>query len=135
METADELRCLFNARLVERDDSYVIAVPEQEVALGTLESGESYRVALLAPVSEADSQQPTTAGSQRGRDRDKREPPVERGDVIDVEIEDVGEQGDGLARIGPGYIVFVSETEIGDEVTVEITEVRENFAFGDVSEG
>lgn len=31
-----------------------------------------------------------------------------------------------------GYVIIVSETERGDRVTIEITTVRENVAFGDV---
>ena len=61
--------------------------------------------------------------------------PVGAGDRIEVDVVDVGDQGDGIARIGPGYVVFVPETTVGDRVTVEITEARDNFAFGTVREG
>lgn len=59
---------------------------------------------------------------------------VEEGNVLDVEIEDIGDQGDGLARVGPGYVVIVPDTQVGDRVTVEITEARENVAFADMVE-
>ncbi|MFB6228823.1 MAG: TRAM domain-containing protein, partial [Halobacteriales archaeon] len=45
-----------------------------------------------------------------------------------------GDQGDGLARVGPGYVVFVPDTEIGQQPLVRIETVRENFAFAEVVE-
>ncbi|RBI59364.1 hypothetical protein DMJ13_22260 [halophilic archaeon] len=53
---------------------------------------------------------------------------------IDVEIEDIGEQGDSIARVERGYVIIVPETEHGDQVTVEITEVKPNVAFSGVVE-
>ncbi|WP_169718995.1 TRAM domain-containing protein [Haloplanus natans] len=49
-----------------------------------------------------------------------------------LQIEDVGDKGDGIARVGPGYVVFVSDTEISQQPLVRITTVRENFAFAEV---
>lgn len=135
MEIADELICMFNAQVVERNDSYMIEVPKREVNLGTVRNNRSYRVAFLPTVSEPGRETGANASGPTRRRRTNREPPVDEGDRIEVEIEDVGDQGDGLARIGPGYIVFVPETEVGDRVTVEVAEVRENFAFGNVIEG
>ena len=51
-----------------------------------------------------------------------------------LQIEDVGDQGDGLARVGPGYVVFVADTEIGQQPLVRITTVRENVAFAEIVE-
>jgi predicted RNA-binding protein with TRAM domain len=56
---------------------------------------------------------------------------VSEGEVLEVDIEDMGRQGDGIARIGPGYVVFVSDTNVGDRVRVRITSTRENFAFAE----
>ncbi|MFB6197039.1 MAG: TRAM domain-containing protein, partial [Halobacteriaceae archaeon] len=60
------------------------------------------------------------------------DPPVEKGAVRDVEIESLGDQGDGVARIDPGYVIFVPNTEVGEQVTVEITNVQPQFAFAEV---
>ena len=49
------------------------------------------------------------------------QPPVSEGETLQVEIEGLGEQGDGLARGGPGYVVFVSDTEVGQQPLVGIT--------------
>ncbi|WP_345779738.1 TRAM domain-containing protein [Haloplanus halobius] len=37
-----------------------------------------------------------------------------------------------MARIGPGYVVFVEETQPGDHVKIRVTEARDNFAFAEV---
>jgi predicted RNA-binding protein with TRAM domain len=60
--------------------------------------------------------------------------PVKEGDIVEVEIENLGDQGDGIARVGPGYVVIVPETSRGERVSVEITEARENVAFAEVLE-
>jgi predicted RNA-binding protein with TRAM domain len=57
---------------------------------------------------------------------------VREGETIQVEIESLGEQGDGLAKVGPGYVVFVPDTEVGQQPLVRITAARENVAFAEV---
>ena len=59
---------------------------------------------------------------------------MSEGETRRLEIEDMGDQGDGLARVGPGYVVFVSGVKVGDEPLVRITTVRENVAFAEVVE-
>lgn len=134
MSLSDSLLCLYSARIREEPDSdskkYIIEVPEHEVDTGSVHPGETYRVALLSPVSESTSHQDTN--TQPAQD-DSSHPPVEEGDLREVEITDIGEQGDGIARIDRGYVVIVPDTDIGDRVTVRITEARENVAFADVA--
>jgi predicted RNA-binding protein with TRAM domain len=60
------------------------------------------------------------------------QPPVAEGEVREVIIETIGDQGDGIAKVERGYVVIVPETERGDEVTVEITQARETVAFAQV---
>lgn len=127
----DDPLCVFSATVERRDGTYVLEVPESEVDLGTVAAGGVYRAALH-PVPRSS----TTAGTDgRGGERaaDRGGPPVSEGDRCRVTIEDLGEQGDGLARIGPGYVVFVPDTTVGEEVTIEITDARENVAFGTVT--
>ena len=57
--------------------------------------------------------------------------PVEEGKVYDAKIEDIGREGDGLARI-QNFVVFVPGTKIGDEIKVRITKVHRRMAFGEV---
>ncbi|SDD77190.1 Predicted RNA-binding protein, contains TRAM domain [Natrinema hispanicum] len=59
-------------------------------------------------------------------------PPVEEGEVRDVTIETVGDQGDGIAKVERGYVVIVSGAQPGDEPTIEIEQVQENVAFASI---
>ncbi|EMA37827.1 23S rRNA (uridine(2552)-2'-O)-methyltransferase [Halobiforma nitratireducens] len=54
--------------------------------------------------------------------------PVRPGDELEVEIEDVGNEGDGIASVD-GYRLFVPATEEGDVVTVRVDDVKPNFGF------
>lgn len=130
MELPDDVLALYTAELERRGGRPVLAAPERELEIGDLAVGDRYRIAVI-PVEEEEQ----TTNRSRNRAASRDEPPVEEGEIREVEIEDVGDQGDGIARIGPGYVVFVPETTVGDRVTVEIKEARENFAFGEVREG
>lgn len=134
MELSERLLTLFSAEIETRNGTPVVAVPEREIDLGDLAVGDTYRIAVL-PHPDAST---GATGDEAPRDRrdptSSSGPPVEEGERREVEVEDVGEQGDGIARVGPGYIVFVPGTAVGDRVTVEITKARENFAFADVVE-
>jgi predicted RNA-binding protein with TRAM domain len=67
-------------------------------------------------------------------DQERQDPPVEEGEQRDVEIENLGDQGDGITRVERGFVVIVPDTEPSERVTVEITDVRENVAFAEVVE-
>ncbi|WP_253738607.1 23S rRNA (uridine(2552)-2'-O)-methyltransferase [Halohasta salina] len=56
--------------------------------------------------------------------------PVATGDELEVEIVDVGDEGDGIAKVDD-FTVFVSGAETGDSVTVRITDVKPQFAFAE----
>jgi 23S rRNA (uridine2552-2'-O)-methyltransferase len=53
------------------------------------------------------------------------------GDVLDVEVVDVGREGDGIAK-PDGYTLFVPGTEPGDRVRVRVTDVKPRFGFAEV---
>lgn len=57
-------------------------------------------------------------------------PPIEQGERYDILIEDQGDEGDGIARID-GFVVFVPDAEPGENVSIEITNVAENFGFAE----
>lgn len=129
MEVPDNLLCLFNAELEEKDDgSYIIEVPAQEVSKGQIQSGEMYRAAVIQ--TEA-MESEDRSGEQDG---DELGPPVEEGERRVVDIEDVGEQGDGIARVERGYVVIVPDTEPGERVEIEISNTRGNVGFAEVIE-
>lgn len=133
MEISDQLLCLFSGQIEERAGSYVVEIPEQEIRLGDIEEGGTYRVAVLPAITETETKAPERE-SEPTQERGPPEPPVAEGETREVEIEDMGEQGDGIARVERGYVVIVPDTEKGERVTVEVTEVRENVAFAEVVE-
>ena len=134
VEIPDELLCLYTARVEDRDGTHVIDVPDRELRNGDVEAGGQYRVALLP----TDDSTPETDGSAAGNtstdDREPRDPPVREGDRRTVEIESLGDQGDGIARVERGYVIIVPDTEVGERVKIEITEVKSNFAVGEIVE-
>jgi predicted RNA-binding protein with TRAM domain len=131
MDIPDQLRCLFSATLEERDGSYVVEVPKQEIRRGDIQQNETYRVAVLPSPSTTET---VNAGEEAQFEPEPQEPPVTEGERRTVEIEDIGDQGDGITRVERGFVVIVSDTEQGERVTIEITDVRENVAFADVVE-
>lgn len=134
MEISEKLLCLFSADVRETDDGeFVVDVPKREVETGSLEPGETYRVALVARDGSADAAADEADGSA-SHDGDGPQPPVEPGEMRYVEIEDLGKQGDGIARVERGYVIIVPDTEVGERVKIEVTEVKSNFAVGEVVE-
>lgn len=59
--------------------------------------------------------------------------PVEEGDIVELEIEDLGSKGDGIARI-EGFVIFIPGGEVDETYDVEITSVGSKFAFGEIAE-
>ena len=135
MEISDQLHCLFSATVEQRDGSYLVEVPEREVRLNNLQRGETYRVAIIpSPSNEEDESEDTDTETRQGCQSGPPKPPVEEGETRRVEIENIGDQGDGITRVERGFVVIVPDTEQGERVTIEITDVRENVAFADVVE-
>lgn len=129
MEISEQHLCLFSEQIKQRDGSYVIEIPERELEIGNLDEGAMYRVAVLQSTDLK-----TSADRGSNQDRDLSDPPVEEGETRVVEIEDIGEQGDGIARVERGYVVIVSGAGQGERVEVEIVNARENVAFAEVVE-
>jgi predicted RNA-binding protein with TRAM domain len=121
LEISNKLLCLFSADVSDEGDSYIIEIPRREVETGSVREGESYRVALISTETDESTDEEIP---------DEPQPPVEPGEIRYVEIEDIGKQGDGIARVERGYVIIVPDTDIGDRVKVEITEVKSNFAVG-----
>ena len=140
MEIPEQLACLYTAELTETEDSYTFTVPATEVENGAVTSGETLRVAILADSDGSESndspddnteQTPSTTRSETPT-ASQPEPPVSEGETRVVEIEDVGDQGDGITRVERGFVVIVPETDEGETVEIRIETVRPNVAFGTV---
>lgn len=128
MEISGKLLCLVSSRIERRNGSYVVEIPESEIEEGDLEEGDVYRVGVLGGKEKKKKRE---EGSEGGS---QLQPPVEEGEIRYVEIEDLGKQGDGIARVERGYVIIVPDAEVGDRVKVEVDEVKENFAVGEVLE-
>ena len=134
VEIPDSLRSLFTATVEQRDDRYVIEVPKSEIKNDAATPGNTYRVAVLPHVAEAEEgeEAPTTEDAtvvESDSEPGPPEPPVDEGEVREVAIESVGDQGDGIAKVERGYVVIVPGARPGDEPTIEIDQVKENVAF------
>ncbi|OVE84058.1 TRAM domain-containing protein [Natronolimnobius baerhuensis] len=128
MQIPDTLLCLFSASVTEQRDSYVIEIPKSEIATENLREDEVYRVGLFETTTTPDED------STQRREEDTLEPPVAEGETRTVDIEDIGEQGDGVARVERGYVIIIPDTEKGERVTIELTDVTETVAFAEVIE-
>ena len=68
----------------------------------------------------------------RFRDRgfERFEKPVKVGETYDVEINETGSKGDGIARV-KNFVVFVANAKKGDKCKIKITQVARRFAIGE----
>ncbi|MBS3052384.1 MAG: TRAM domain-containing protein [Candidatus Aenigmarchaeota archaeon] len=61
---------------------------------------------------------------------DNFEKPVKVGEKYDVEIQEVGSKGDGIARV-KNFVIFVANTQKGEKCKIEIKQVSNKFAIGE----
>jgi predicted RNA-binding protein with TRAM domain len=59
-------------------------------------------------------------------------PPVHEGEVLTVTIREIGDEGDGIAKVDRGYILIVPGGKPDETVTVEVVDVHERYAFGEI---
>ncbi len=69
------------------------------------------------------------ANYDQGRSAVGTPAPVEIGKEYDVKIEDIAREGDGIARV-EGFVIFVPDTQVGDQVKIQIDKVMRRFAIG-----
>ncbi len=70
---------------------------------------------------------------QEAEEEEDFDKPVSEGEIVEVEIEDLGSKGDGIAR-KEGFVIFVPGGEVGEAYDVEVTSVGRKFAFAEISE-
>lgn len=147
MNVPEQLSCLFSAEVETKDDSHVIEIPKNEIETGYVNPDDTHQLAVLAlstessdtvdhsqETSQKTSQETGQETSQKTRSQNSQQPPVAEGETRIVEIEDIGDQGDGLTRVENGYVIIVADTEKGERVRIEIDTVRQNVAFANVVE-
>jgi len=134
VQISEKLLCLFSAEVESDGDRYVVEVPKRELETGSIDDGETYRVALISGEEESGHGTREASASAADVASDQPQPPVEVGETRYVEIEDIGKQGDGIARVERGYVIIVPGAEVGERVKVEVSEVKSNFAVGEIIE-
>lgn len=155
MVSTGDVLCLFSGQVEEQNDKFVVEIPKNEVEMGAVSVGDLYRFGVFdatdlddagSAITDKDAvdgvQGTTTESVSKSRRRQPARtkhsggegPPLEEGEERIVKIEDMGEQGDGLARVERGYIVFVEGTEIDEEVRVRVKKTKKNVAFAEVIE-
>ena len=87
---------------------------------------------------ENDKAEMTNIDQETARTQEKRFPrsyfipkPINIGEEMEVNISELSHKGDGLARV-KGYVVFVPNTKEGDNVKIKITQIRPNYAIGEL---
>lgn len=58
---------------------------------------------------------------------------MEKGQIFNIEIEDMSSEGQGIGR-AEGLVVFVPGVVVGDRAKVELTKVKKNYAFSKLLE-
>ncbi len=58
------------------------------------------------------------------------EKPVKVGETYDVEINEIGSKGDGIARV-KNFVIFVPNTKKGEKCKIKINQVSRRFAIGE----
>jgi len=58
------------------------------------------------------------------------EKPVKVGETYDVEINEMGSRGDGIARV-KNFVIFVSNAKKGEKCKIKISQVSRRFAIGE----
>ncbi|KAB1190680.1 MULTISPECIES: TRAM domain-containing protein [Haloferax] len=155
-DISDSLRLLFETSIERDGNRYVVPIPKELVENGSFSTAETYRIALLtaAASSEAtsntesvdDSAETNTTRSEKEWDQaestsnrsstqsgETRSPPVEEGDLRTVTIDTLGDQGDGIAKVERGFVIIVPDAHPGDQVEVEVTDVKQTVAFAEMT--
>jgi 23S rRNA (uridine2552-2'-O)-methyltransferase len=89
------------------------------------------------PVEEEQVEEPEeveeTEDQEEGEEEEDFDKPVSEGEIVEVDIEDLGSKGDGIAR-KEGFVIFVPGGEVGETYDVEVTSVGRKFAFAEIDE-
>ncbi|MFP9193948.1 TRAM domain-containing protein [Natrialbaceae archaeon A-CW1-1] len=121
VDESAELVCKYTGKVEKQGHDHIVKIPETEIEYGSLSSGDIVRISVET------TEQTVTESPQT--DKSAPSPPVNEGDHLTVEIEDIGDQGDGITRVDRGYVLIVPETEPGDTVEVEVTQTNPNYGF------
>lgn len=125
-DSIESLTCKFTSPIEKQHGRYVVGIPENEIEYGTLSAGDVCQISVQK-VEEGNAAETVPSADSNGPT-----PPVSKDERHTVEIFDLGEQGDGIARVDRGYVLIIPGTNPGDEVTVEIQQTNQNYGFAEV---
>lgn len=125
VDIPSSLRAVVSGQVTERNGDYVIELPASEVRYDGINVGETYRIAIH---ERAGREQPRASGANSRAPT----PPVSEGDIVDVTVEAVGDEGDGIAKVDRGYVLIVPGGRPGDELSVRVERVHENVGFANI---
>lgn len=120
-DDSSELVCKFTGRIEKQGNDHVVTLPDTEIDYGSLAAGDIVRISVEASQN--------NLNSSVHRESTEPSPPVEVGEQLTVNIEDIGDQGDGIARVDRGYVLIVPDTEPGETVAVKVTQTNSNYGF------
>jgi len=136
MPLDDSLISMFHSEIgadSPQDEAH-IEVPMSELNMGPLGEGETYRIAILGPADTAATTSASSESTSRSSSRSQQQPPsdlpVTEGETVDIEIEDLGSEGDGIAKVD-GYAVIVPGASVGQELTVKVNHTTDTHAFAE----
>lgn len=139
LEVPGKVQSIYTAEVVKRDDEFVVEVPSRELELGDVDPGEIVQVALVtSPNTNSEAARNISSGQVRKRqessdqEQEVDDPPVSEGEMLEVTIESVGDQGDGVAKVDRGYVLIVPGASPGEQPVVRVETVKENVGFAEV---
>lgn len=134
MQIPDNLSALCTGEICQSDNNeLVIDVPDRELKQSDKTPGDTVRVAILTDDTPRQSGNDRSGSStsrtgSRSRQKASDPKPVDEGDIVEVEITSIGEEGDGIGKVGNGFVVIVPGVSVGDVVETEIEQVNQSFA-------
>jgi len=132
MEITDDILSVTQSEIrQDSDGNYVVDVPKEVVENTSAQPGHLVRVAVMDPPQHL---LPNDVFRSSGDSHKMDGPEFEEGDQMEVEIVSIGDKGDGIAKDENGFVIMVPGTQKGDRVTIEISNIRNNFANANVVE-
>jgi predicted RNA-binding protein with TRAM domain len=119
--TTIQLDSLFDRKFEKDGEDFVIRLPADKCDLSFFDPSSPVEITLE---QDGDGKDVDTYG----------EPPVAQGEILTIDIEEIGRQGDGIGFVDTNFVVFVPGSDVGDSVTVEIESVNDNFARACIAE-
>lgn len=122
-----------NLGLCELSSGYTIVVPR--VSLGDEVRVIIERVVLGKPnygIGKALEILKTKTGAVSSFNNTTKEEKIRCGEIFDVTISKPGPKGSGLVELSNQSIIVVPKTKVGDTVKIQLTRVKEDYAFAKV---